>query len=205
MSTARTKILDSALSVIRSKGYEATTVDDLCRSAGLTKGGFFHYFKGKEDLAIAAAGHFGAMAESVFSNAPYRALIDPLDRVLGYIDFRRAILKGRSLPEFTCLLGTMVQETYGTHPAIRAVCEREITAHAAEVEKDIAAAKERYAPDASWSPESLALYTQCAIQGAFILAKAKNGPDIAADCIDHLRRYIELLFNRSREETHGHA
>ena len=32
--------------------------------------------------------------------------------------------------------------------------------------------------------------------GAFILAKARQGPEIAADSIDHLRRYIELLFNR---------
>jgi TetR/AcrR family transcriptional regulator, transcriptional repressor for nem operon len=32
------------------------------------------------------------------------------------------------------------------------------------------------------------------IQGAFILAKAKGGPDAAIDCLGHLRRYIELLF-----------
>jgi TetR/AcrR family transcriptional regulator, transcriptional repressor for nem operon len=145
------------------------------------------------------------MAASVFANAPYRALPDPLDRVLGYIDFRRAILKGRALPEFTCLLGTMVQETYGTHPAIREACEREISAHAADVAKDIFAAKALHAPDADWKPESLALYTQCTIQGAFVLAKAKNGPDIAAECLGHLRRYIELLFKPVKEDRHGHA
>jgi TetR/AcrR family transcriptional repressor of nem operon len=33
------------------------------------------------------------------------------------------------------------------------------------------------------------------LQGAFILAKAKHGPGVAADCIVHLRRYLELLFN----------
>jgi TetR/AcrR family transcriptional repressor of nem operon len=35
---------------------------------------------------------------------------------------------------------------------------------------------------------------QAVIQGAFILAKAKNGPAVAADCLDHLRRYLEALF-----------
>ena len=55
----------------------------------------------------------------------------------------------------------------------------------------IAAAKRIYAPKAKWSPASLALFTQAALQGAFILAKAKHGPQIAAECIDHLQRYIE--------------
>jgi len=32
------------------------------------------------------------------------------------------------------------------------------------------------------------------LQGAFILAKAKGGADVAAESVDHLTRYIELLF-----------
>src|SRR5215831_21158074 len=117
-SDARTRLLDAAMHAIRAQGYAATSVDDICREAGLTKGAFFHHFKSKEDLAVAAAGHFSAMAVRLFGEAPYRALPDPLDRLLGYIDFRSAILDG-PIPEFTCLLGTMVQEAYDTHPAIR--------------------------------------------------------------------------------------
>jgi TetR/AcrR family transcriptional repressor of nem operon len=126
----------------------------------------------------------------VFVGAPYRAPADPRERVLGYVDFRSALLTG-DLPDFTCLLGTMVQETYATHPAIRAACDAEIRSHAADVARDMALAKERYAPDAPWTPESLALYTQAVIQGAFILAKASNDPRVAADSLTHLRRYIE--------------
>ena len=200
---SRTKILDAALQVIRGKGYAATTIDDLCAASGLTKGGFFHHFKGKEELAIAAADHFAAMADGLFAQAPYRSLPDPLLRLLGYVDFRIAILRG-GLPQFTCLLGTMVQETYQSHPAIREACDRYISAHAAEVAKDIALAKEFYAADASWSAEGLGLYTQAVIQGAFILAKAKNGPDIAVQCLGHLRRYLEMLFDvpNPQEESH---
>lgn len=185
--------------VIRAQGYAATSVDDICREAGLTKGAFFHHFKSKEDLAVAAAAHFAAMAERLFAAAPYRTLADPLDRLLGYIDFRSAIIVG-PLPDFTCLLGTMVQEAYDTHPAIRAACETYIGAHVAEVAKDIEAAKARYAPDARWSADSLALYTQAVLQGAFILAKAQNGHKTARDCIAHLRRYLEQLFDRPNQK-----
>src|SRR5262249_15170520 len=60
---ARARLLDTAVQVIRTQGYTASTVDDICRAAGLTKGAFFHHFKSKEDLAVAAATHFSQMAE----------------------------------------------------------------------------------------------------------------------------------------------
>lgn len=190
---SRTKLLESALYVIRARGYSAARVEDICEVAGLTKGSFFHHFSSKEDLALAAAEHFSAFAESVFATAHYRTLTDPLDRLLGYVEFRKAILQGE-LPEYTCLLGTMVQETYETHPAIRRVCERCIGAHAATLVNDIEAAVHKYGISADWTVESLAYYTQSVIQGAFILAKAQQSSQVAADCLDHLHRYLKLLF-----------
>ena len=195
---AKTRLLDAALSVIRTQGYSATTVDDLCRAAGVTKGGFFHHFESKEALAISAAGHFSSMADHLFSTAPYQKFSDPLDRLLGYVDFRKAILQGE-LPEFTCLLGTMVQEAYETHPGIREACEKGIGVHLVMLETDVTEAMRKYIPRSDrgceWTAESLALHMQAVIQGAFILAKAKGGREVAVACIDHLRRYLELLFN----------
>ena len=198
-SSARTRLLDAALGVIRRKGYSATRVDDICEAAGLSKGSFFHHFASKEELAVEAAAHWSRVTGALFDAAPYHAYADPLDRVLGYVDFRRSILR-RSVPEFTCFVGTMVQETYDSHPAIRDACERSISAHAAEVAKDIALAKRLHAPGAPWSAESLALYTQAVLQGAFVLAKARNGSRVAEECVDHLRRYLETLFHHPRHE-----
>jgi TetR/AcrR family transcriptional repressor of nem operon len=202
-TTVKTRLLDAAVGVIRAKGYSAATVDDICQRAGVTKGGFFHHFDSKEDLALSAAGHFSSNAESLFSTAPYRSLPDPLDRLLGYVDFRKAILQGE-LPEYTCLLGTMVQEAYDTHPAIREACDRGISGNAAMLELDIAEAMRNYgigpASSAHWTAQSLALYTQAVIQGAFILAKAKHGPEVAAACLDHLRLYLVMLFIQPAEK-----
>jgi TetR/AcrR family transcriptional regulator, transcriptional repressor for nem operon len=192
-STARTKLLDAAVSVIRAKGYAATTVDDLCAAAGVTKGAFFHHFETKDDLAIAAAEHWSTTTGALFANAPYHRHADPLARVLGYLDFRRELLRGE-VREFTCLVGTMLQEAFDSAPAIRAACNATITAHAATLEADIAEAMAARGVASTWTAESLALHTQAVLQGAFILAKAKGGAAVAAGSIDHLRRYIELLF-----------
>lgn len=196
---AKAKLLEAAMSVIRTKGYSATSIDDLCRAAGVTKGAFFHHFRSKADLGIAAADHWAQMAADLFGAAPYHDLPDPLDRVLGYIDFRKTLLQG-AIPEFTCLVGTMVQETFETDPGIRDACEECISGHASTVAADIAAAMEAYGIEAEWTAESLALHTQAVLQGAFILAKAKGGPEIAAESVDHLRRYIELLFSSGRRQ-----
>ena len=192
----RTSLLDAALKVIRSKGYSATTIDDICRAAGVTKGSFFHHFSNKEELAVEATRHWNELTGGLFANAPYNQVQDPRERILAYIDFRSQIVQGAApsdLADVTCLLGTLVQETFDSHPAIRAACRKGIEGHARTLVPMIAEAKALYAPDADWSAESLALYTQAALQGAFIIAKAQGDSDIAVRCITHLRRYVHGL------------
>jgi TetR/AcrR family transcriptional repressor of nem operon len=195
---ARGKLLDAALSLIREKGYAATTVDELCARAGVTKGAFFHHFPSKNSLAVVAANHWAELSHALFAAAPYHRLDDPLERVLGYLDFRKTMLRG-DVAEFTCLAGTMIQEVYGTHPDIRDACDACIGGHAAKVQSDIADAMKLYRIRAPWTAESLALHTQAVLQGAFILAKAKGNSGVVAANIDHLRRYVELLFGRPRK------
>lgn len=188
----RAKLLDAARDVIRARGYTATSVDDICAAAGVSKGSFFHHFDSKERLGIAAAERFNAMANGLFASAPYAALPDPRARLLGYVDFRIAILQGETA-HYTCLLGTMVQEVYQTHPGIRAACDRELSDHIAMLARDVEAAKQLYAPEAQWSPQSVGAFMQAVLQGSFIFAKARQDPRVAAENLAHLRRYLEML------------
>ena len=197
---ARSRLLAAAMKLVRQNGYDGTTVDALCAEAGVTKGAFFHHFASKEELAVAATTFWTDVTGRAFAQAPYHGFEDPLDQLIGYVDFRRQLLEGRTLADATCLLGTMAQEQFITHPAIRDACFAGIQAHVVEIEKMVSAAKARHAPRATWSAESLALHTQSVLQGAFVLAKAKNDIGLAADMIWHLRRYIELLFHHGRED-----
>lgn len=204
---SKTRLLDAALKVVRSKGYTATRIEDLCAEAGVTKGSFFHHFKSKDDLVLAAVAHWDEMTSGLFVQARYHNHADPLDRLLAYVDFRKELLAG-DLADFTCFAGMITQEAYQTRPEIVDACARNISGHARTLEADISDAIEKYSVGGDLSAESLALHMQAVLQGSFILAKAKGGAMVAIDSIDHLRRYLELLFRsgsykRSSRKTKG--
>lgn len=193
--SSRELLLEAATELIRVQGFSSTTVDDLCAKAGVSKGTFFHYFKSKEDLGVAAAKNWSEKTSEFFRNALYNTKKDPLERFLGYIRFRKEILEGE-LFEFTCLVGTMVQEIYSSHPEVSKAAFESISSHAETLEKDIAEAKKLYAPKDKWTVKGLALHTQAVLQGAFILAKGSGDKKLAAESVDHLENYIRLLFKK---------
>jgi len=199
---SKTRLLDATLKVVRTKGYSATRIEDVCAQAGLTKGSFFHHFKSKEDLALEAVAHWNAHTSQFFATASYHDAPDPLDRLIAYVEFRKAILTG-DLPDFTCFVGTIIQEAYRTHPEVSAACERNIDGHSKTLEADIHEAMREHRVRGTWTPESLALHIQAVIQGGFILAKAKGDAAIAAENLDHLRRYLELLFGGAGKRQAG--
>lgn len=50
MKKSREKLMDKALELFASKGFEATSVHEICKSAGVSKGAFYHYFETKQKL-----------------------------------------------------------------------------------------------------------------------------------------------------------
>jgi TetR/AcrR family transcriptional regulator, transcriptional repressor for nem operon len=190
--TARDKLLEAAVKLVRAQGFSATSVDDLCREAGVTKGAFFHHFTSKEALGVATANYWSTSTGTLFDSAPYHAHEDPLDRVLGYIDFRLMLIDGAP-EQFSCVAGTMVQEAFLSSIAIRDACEESISDNAAKLVGDIDAALVRYGVTGV-DANSLALHIQAVLQGGFILSKARASAEPSRESIGHLRRYFKLLF-----------
>ena len=119
---------------------------------------------------------------------------DPLDRVLGYIDFRKAILTGK-LPEFTCLVGTMVQgETY---PDIRDACDASISGHAETVEADIAEAIAPGTPSPPIGPRKVSYFTPKPCCRALV---AVNSPsEVVELSTAYARQQFDAVSTQSKE------
>lgn len=191
---ARARLIEAARSLVRRKGFAATSVDDLCAAAGVTKGAFFHHFASKEALGVALVDDWTETTGAMFAAHPYNSAPDPLDRVFAYLDLRREIL-GQPIPEFSCVAGTTVQEAYETSPSMRDAAARSIASGGEHVRPHLAAALAAY-PVPGVTAEGLAQQVQVAVQGGIILAKAMDDPAPARDAFDHLERYLRLLFDR---------
>ena len=190
----RDNLMEAAFKLVREKGLSATSVEEICAGAGVSKGAFFHHFKSKEELAVAAAHHWSAVTGGLFDAAPYHQPEDPLERLFGYIALRREMMDGE-IADFTCFVGTMAQEAWATSPPVAAAAWDSMAEHAEKLAVDIDAAKAARGIAGDWTGQSLALHIVAVTQGAFILAKASGKPAIAQESLDHLRRYISQLFD----------
>lgn len=191
---ARVRLLDAALTLVRRQGWSATSIDQLCRTAGVTKGAFFHHFPTKDDLGVAAARRWTDVTGPLFANADYHQLADPLDRIFGYLDFRASLARG-PLEAFTCFAGTTVQETFASSEPIRAACGEAIATHAETLVRDFQAAIDRHPPRDPVSADSLATLTQTMLQGGFVLSKAQGSEAPLQDALLHLKRYLRQVFD----------
>ncbi|MDB4932322.1 MAG: TetR family transcriptional regulator [Myxococcaceae bacterium] len=201
---ARVALLEAALALVRKQGWAATSIDQLCRTVGVTKGAFFHHFASKEALGVAAAHYWDTFTAPLFASAKYHQHADPLDRIYGYLDFRGSIAGG-PLEDFTCFVGTTVQETFATSDAIRAACGETIRAHAERLEGDFRAAIALYPPRTRVTAANLARYTQTVIQGGFVLSKAQGTNAPLLEALAHLKQYLSFLFEKplKKETSHG--
>lgn len=191
---ARARLIEAARSLVRRKGFAATSIDDLCAAAGVTKGAFFHHFPTKEALGVALVDDWTLTTGEMFAAHDYNSHADPLSRVFAYLDLRRAILN-QSVADFSCVAGTTVQEVFGTAPPIRDAAARSLQSGADHVRAHLAEALAQH-PVPGVTADSLAWQFQVATQGGIILAKAANDAGPAREAFDHLERYLRLLFQR---------
>lgn len=192
------KLVDAGVSLMRRQGYNATTVDDICSAAGVTKGGFFHYFKSKEEIAKASLVRFREGKRHDFDNAPFRKLADPLARVYARLDFARESSGGGRHLTKGCLIGMFAQELSFTNPELRGACRDSFVRMAEDFESDLAEAKLVHAPKADFDPKNVAMLYVTIIQGSLMLAKTVEANTVLHENIEQFRRYLQTLFGQTR-------
>ena len=198
------KLMDAGVTLMRARGFNATTVDDICSSAGVTKGGFFHYFKSKEELAKAALQLFGEGKAVEYATAAFHQMADPMDRVYGRLDHVIESIGGTSRLTKGCLIGMLAQELSSTNPEMRSLCQEAFSRIALNFGKDLEAAKALYAPDADFDPQKLAMFYVSFFQGASMIAKASDSNAVLIDNIEQFRRYLQTLFGKTKGRAQRH-
>ncbi|HKI61125.1 MAG TPA: TetR/AcrR family transcriptional regulator [Mariprofundaceae bacterium] len=119
----RERLINTAARLLWEQSYQGTSVDVLCNRTDIRKGSFYHFFKSKTELAIAAIENSWERTEqTVF--APIFGSADPgiaqLQQLIDKVDeIQSSILKNRGLYP-GCPFGSLGQEMANKDEAIRA-------------------------------------------------------------------------------------
>jgi TetR/AcrR family transcriptional regulator, transcriptional repressor for nem operon len=193
---SKDKLLEAAHGLFLSQGFSATSVDQICRKAKLTKGGFFHYFKSKDDLGKAVLERFCASShQAMMQSGCCTKNPDPLDRVFANLDCVADQAKQGEKYK-GCLIATFAQEMSDSHPQIQAICAQGLKGWAKMIKDDLQLAKKKYSPRSAIDVQSLAEYCVGVIEGAQVMAKATDNPSAIRKSIEHLKQYLEMLFKK---------
>jgi TetR/AcrR family transcriptional repressor of nem operon len=171
-----------------SKGYAATSVDEICDAAGVSKGSFYHFFRTKEELGLAVLDAFhirngGILAEGVKESE------DPVGRSLALVD--HLLDSAGTMWGKGCLLGSFAMDLAETNPAIREAVSEKFRAVASVLGEGLEPlAVAGGGPDAPTGAE-LAEQFIVVVEGALVLARAHNDWS-----------YVERALERFRGDIH---
>ena len=198
----RERLLDLAEAALLTKGYGATSIEELVAEAGITKGGFFYHFRDKNDLACAllerAIAREGERLHAHFAAAARRH-DDPLERLSAVLE--RIAESASEADSGRC--GSLVG-TFCNTPGVLDDRGRELLGKAlassrepfAEALREIA---ERYPIRDEIGLDAVADRVFGTLEGGVVMAKALAEPDILAEQLRLLRSYLSLLFTGAAE------
>jgi len=184
----REKLLESSYNLFLARGYNATSVDEICKKSGVSKGSFFHYFKSKEILGLEVLKWYYAFATKLIMSGEFINEIDPLKRLFGFMEHTEKV--SEQLWGKGCLLGSFVTDLSETNKKVAIEISNIFSAMTKGLSKLFYPVAQN---NKNVTAEELAEQYLLIIEGAIILAKAKNEWKKVVTAIYNFRCYLELL------------
>lgn len=188
------KLLEISKQQMMSKGYNATTIDEICTIAEVTKGAFFYYFKTKEDLGINVLNHYWQGRQQQFAESDWIDAEQPLHKIQRFLEVVADVFTND--PDgATCLAGSFTQELVETHPQFRELVSGLFEEWAQQIKPALYAAKYAAPIPSAIDVEVLADYIVGVIEGALILAHARNDRTVIARHLTMLNDHLQYVFS----------
>ena len=176
-SDADVRLMEAATELIWENSYGSTSVDDICNAAGVKKGSFYHFFKSKSELAIAALEADWKKKKSTIDEI-FSPTVPPLERLTNYFDFvaqRQEAARcecgsvlGCPLFSLGCEISTQDREI---GEKVREILDRYVKYFESAI-RDAHAQGEIVAPD----PKTKATMLFAFFQGTMVQARIRNEP-----------------------------
>lgn len=189
----REKLVRTAEKLMLRDGYSAMRVDDVIAKAGLSKGSFYHFFDGKEALALAALeGYYDDRVGRLAAGA-YAKQADPLRRAHGFLAHAQDVAE--ELWAEGCLLASFAADAASSSRVVAQALRR----HTEQLRRMLA---ELLAPVATpeITPDELADQFLVCVEGSIVMARIHGDPAYLRRGIEHFCRGLERKVAAKRSE-----
>jgi TetR/AcrR family transcriptional repressor of nem operon len=193
----RERILAAAKSAIMANGFAGTSIDDILASTGLTKGAFFHHFKGKADLARELAEWHARGDLAKFEDFAEKAEAesdDPLEQTIHFLEMFEDYISNSDDPSPGCMYAVYTYESMQFDPSVRDIIADILQQWTSIYVRKFQEVLDRYRPALPVTAPELAEMIVSIVEGGLVLQRAYGDVGVTARQSEQFRNYLGLLF-----------
>lgn len=198
-SETRTRILDIAQSAVLSKGFGATSIEEIVAAAEITKGGFFYHFPDKNALARALIERYIEVEDAMFKDLVQQARLltdDPLQTYLVGLKLLEQVFEDMPNGHPGCLIATAAYQERLFDSDVREINKRAMLNWRERFGRMLEEIAKVYPMREDVELEDLSDMLSVAVEGGIVLAKAMKEPKTVAKQVRLYRSYVKLLFQQ---------
>ncbi|MEV8468133.1 TetR/AcrR family transcriptional regulator [Fluviibacterium sp. DFM31] len=195
--STRERLLAAAKKLVMSKGFAGTSIDDVLRETGLTKGAFFHYFKSKADMAKQLMKWYAEGDMNMFRTFLARAEAahdDPMDQLMQFLTDFETYLCDPDHPPRGCMYALYTYEDDHFENSVKDFVAETLQIWTAMYIRKFQEVIDLYPPARPVTAKRLAEMIVSVIEGGLILERAYQNRGMTARQSEQFREYLELLF-----------
>lgn len=196
-SQTRTRILDIAQDAVLSKGFGATSIEEIVAAADITKGGFFYHFPDKNALARALIERYIEVEDTLFDDLERQARLltdDPLQTYLVSLKLLEQMLEDLPNGHPGCLIATSAYQERLFDRDVRQINKQAMLRWRGRFRQMLDEIAALYPPRDDVDLDDLADMLSAAVEGGIVLAKTVEEPKAVAKQVRLYRSYVKLMF-----------
>ncbi len=191
----RRRIIGRATQLVHRQGLKNTTIDDIVRSAGITKGSFYFHFSSKEELGYAVIDSAAAYVLGDLEEVARDASLSPSQRLEAMLGIVRAAVEENDC-ESGCILGNLALEMSDLHEGYRRKLAEVFDSWATLFQRLLEEMQARGEIAAGLDAADFARHALVVLEGGIMLSKVKRDPAPLRAETDRLLAEIEVHRNK---------
>lgn len=193
----REHLLGTAQKLILQRGYAGTSIDDIIGEAGITKGGFFYHFDGKNDLAKHLIQRYLDQDAAFFEESGNRAKSlteDPLQQFLIFVKLMAEAMEDLPGAHPGCVVASFAYQSHLFDDEVQDLYAQGMLSWRELFLGYIERAAEHYPPKTDKPLEQLADNLTSAIEGGILMSRVLNDGSLLPNQLLQYRHYVRLVF-----------